>query len=164
MPAAMSNSPHVLQTAPKRAGTQLMIMTAIALLAVAGVAVSSVSLYEHFATSSTSFCDFSQSFNCDIVNRSAYSTVLGVPVALIGIVGYLLIIALATVYRNKAETRVLLLIASIVGLGFALYLTYIEKFKLDVWCILCLTSLGLICCEVILSAAATRRTKNHADV
>jgi uncharacterized membrane protein len=141
-----------------------MTMTAIALLAVAGVAVSSVSLYEHFATSSTSFCDFSQSFNCDIVNRSAYSTVLGVPVALIGIIGYLLILTLATIYRNQAETPVLLLIASIVGLGFALYLTYIEKFKLGVWCILCLTSFVLICCEVILSAAALRRTKNRADV
>ncbi len=141
-----------------------MTMTAIALLAVAGVAVSAVSLYEHFATSKTSFCDFSQSFNCDIVNRSAYSTVLGVPVALIGIIGYLLIIALATIYRNKTETPVLLLIASLGGLAFALYLTYIEKFKLGVWCILCLTSLVLICCEVILSAAALRRTKNRADV
>jgi len=160
----MSNSPHVPQNAPKRAGAHLMTMTAIALLAVAGVAVSSVSLYEHFATSSTSFCDFSQSFNCDIVNRSAYSTVLGVPVALIGIIGYLLILTLATIYRNRAETPVLLLIASIVGLGFALYLTYIEKFKLGVWCILCLTSLGLICFEVILSGAATRRTKNRTDV
>ena len=100
MPAAVSNSPHVLQTAPGTGGAHLMTMTAIALLAVAGVAVSSVSLYEHFATSKTSFCDFSQSFNCDIVNRSAYSTVLGVPVALIGIVGYLLILTLATIYRN----------------------------------------------------------------
>src|ERR1700692_2608418 len=119
-----------------------------------GVAVSSVSLYEHFATSKTSFCDFSQSFNCDIVNHSAYSTVLGVPVALIGIIGYLLILTLATIYRNQAETSVLLLIASIIGLGFALYLTYIEKFVLGVWCVLCLTSLGLICCEAILSGIA----------
>ena len=164
MPAAVSNSLHAPQTAPERARAQLITMTAITLLAVAGVAVSSVSLYEHFAISSTSFCDFSQSFNCDIVNRSAYSMVLGVPVALIGIVGYLLILTLATIYRNQAETPVLLLIASVGGLGFALYLTYIEKFVLGVWCVLCLTSLGLICCEVVLSAAAIRRVKNRADV
>jgi vitamin-K-epoxide reductase (warfarin-sensitive) len=160
----VSNSLHAPQTAPGTGRAHLMTMTAIALLAVAGVAVSSVSLYEHFATSRTSFCDFSQSFNCDVVNRSAYSTVLGVPVALIGIIGYLLIIALATIYRNKTETPVLLLIASLGGLAFALYLTYIEKFKLGVWCILCLTSLVLICCEVILTTAALRRTKNRADV
>ena len=134
------------------------LMTGIMLVAVAGIAVSSVSLYEHFATSKTSFCDFSESFNCDIVNRSAYSTVLGVPVALIGIVGYVLLATLATVYRNQAQTPALLLIASAGGMGFALYLTYVEKFVLGVWCILCLASLGLICIEVILSTVATVRT------
>jgi vitamin-K-epoxide reductase (warfarin-sensitive) len=163
MPAAVNAPPHVPQTAPEGARAHLMKMTAIALLAVAGVAVSSVSLYEHFATSKTSFCDFSESFNCDIVNRSAYSTVLGMPVALIGIIGYLLITALATIYRNKAETPVLLLIASAGGLGFALYLTYIEKFVLGVWCILCLASLGLICCEVILSTAAILRRPRRSN-
>jgi uncharacterized membrane protein len=134
-------------------------MTAIAIVAVGGIAVSSVSLYEHFATSTTSFCNFSDAFNCDLVNRSAYSTVLGVPVALIGIVGYLLVAALATVYRNQAQTPVLLLITSVAGLGFALYLAYVEKFVLGVWCILCLASLGLICIEVMLSTIATIRTR-----
>ena len=138
-------------------------MTGIALVAVAGVAVSSVSLYEHFATSTTSFCNFSESFNCDLVNRSAYSTVLGVPVALIGIVGYLLVATLATIYRNQTQTPVLLLVSSVIGLGFAFYLAYVEKFILGVWCILCLTSLGLICIEVALSALAIIRAKRaHA--
>jgi uncharacterized membrane protein len=134
-------------------------MTAIALVAVAGIAVSSVSLYEHFATSTTSFCNFSDTFNCDLVNRSAYSTVLGVPVALIGIVGYLLVAILATAYRNQPQAPVLLLIASVIGLGFALYLAYVEKFVLGVWCILCLTSLGLICIEGTLSAIAINRAR-----
>jgi len=159
----VSNSHHAPQTAPRTGRVHLMTMTAIALLAVAGVAVSSVSLYEHFATSKTSFCDFSESFNCDVVNRSAYSTVLGVPVALIGIVGYLLILALATIYRNQAETPVLLLIASAGGLGFALYLTYVEKFVLGVWCVLCLASLGLICCEVILSVIAISKRSGRSN-
>ena len=135
------------------------ILTAITIVAVGGVAISSVSLYEHFATSTTSFCNFSDAFNCDLVNRSAYSTVLGVPVALIGVVGYMLLAALATVYRNLSQTPVLLLIASVIGLGFALHLAYVEKFVLGVWCILCLTSLGLICVEVVLSTIATLRTR-----
>jgi uncharacterized membrane protein len=144
---------------PERSGVGATVMTAIALFAVGGIAVSSVSLYEHFATSTASFCNFSDTFNCDLVNRSAYSTVLGVPVALIGIVGYLLVAALATVYRNQAQTPVLLLITSVAGLGFALYLAYVEKFVLGVWCILCLASLGLICIEVMLSTIATIRTR-----
>jgi uncharacterized membrane protein len=134
-------------------------MTAIALIAVAGIAVSSVSLYEHFATSQTSFCNFSESFNCDLVNRSAYSTVLGVPVALIGIVGYLLLAILATVYRKLAVSPLLLAVASVIGLGFAIHLAYVEKFVLGVWCILCLTSLGLIGIEVALSAIAMIRAR-----
>jgi len=130
-------------------------MLAIALVALAGIVISSISLYHHFAWTKTSFCNFGESFNCDIVNRSVYSTVFGVPVAFIGILGYLLILALATVYRDKAETPIMLLIASVGGLGFALYLTYIEKFVLAAWCILCLSSLALIFSAALLSAALT---------
>ena len=144
--------------------TARRLMLIIAVIAVAGVAVSSVSLYHHFGTSRTSFCTFGQSFNCDIVNRSSYSTVFGVPVALIGIVGYLLILALATVYREKAETPVMLLIASVAGLGFALYLTYIEKFVLQAWCILCLSSLLLIFIEVVLGGVLTAKTLRRSWV
>jgi uncharacterized membrane protein len=120
------------------------IFCIIAALALAGIVVSSVSLRHHYGTSQTSYCDFGASFNCDIVNRSIYSTVFGVPDALIGIVGYAALLALATLYRAKAETPHLLLGASTVGMGFALYLTYIEKFVLATWCILCLSSLVLI--------------------
>jgi vitamin-K-epoxide reductase (warfarin-sensitive) len=134
------------------------LMLAIALVAAAGVAVSSVSLYHHFGTSKTSFCSFSESFNCELVNRSRYSTVAGVPVALIGILGYLLILALATVYREKAETPVMLLIASLGGLGFALYLTYIEKFVLQAWCVFCLSSLLLIFSEAVLGGIVVAKS------
>ena len=120
------------------------LLLAISLLAVAGIAVSSVSLYHHYGTDRSSYCDFGQMFNCDIVNRSIYSVVMGIPVALIGILGYLALLVLATVYRGRAKTPGTLLIAASAGLSFALYLTYVEKFVLAVWCILCLSSLGVI--------------------
>jgi uncharacterized membrane protein len=128
------------------------VFQSIAILALAGVVVSSVSLHHHYGTTETSYCDFGASFNCDIVNRSIYSTVLGVPDALIGILGYGLLLALATFYRMKAETPYMLLIASTAGLGFALYLTYIEKFVLATWCVLCLSSLTLIFLITVLSS------------
>jgi uncharacterized membrane protein len=127
------------------------LLLAIAMVAVLGIAVSSVSLDHHFRKSKTSYCDFGQSFNCDIVNRSEYSTVAGVPVALIGILGYLALLAFATFYREKAETPGILLACSLGGLTFALYLTYVEKFILGVWCILCLTSLAAILTIAVLS-------------
>jgi len=137
------------------------ILWAIAVLAVAGIAVSSVSLHHHYGTSKTSYCDFGDNFNCDIVNRSVYSTVLGVPDALIGIFGYAFLLVMATIYRNKDQSPYVLAVASIAGLGFALYLTYIEKFVLATWCILCLSSLAVIVLITILSsflaAGAMRR-------
>lgn len=114
--------------------------------------VSSVSLYHHYGSSKTTYCDFSQSFNCDLVNRSTYSTVLGVPDALIGIVGYAALLMLATLWRSKKDTPALLLIGSVAGLGFAFYLTYIEAFVLATWCILCLSSLGAIVSITALSS------------
>jgi len=128
------------------------ILWAIALLAIAGAAVSSVSLYHHYDTSPSSFCDFGANFNCDIVNRSIYSVVFGIPVALIGIFGYGVLLVLATLYRAKTEVSRMLLIASLAGLGFALYLTYVEAFVLAVWCILCLSSLALIAAITVLSS------------
>jgi uncharacterized membrane protein len=116
----------------------------IAILAVLGIALSAVSLNLHYRKSKTSFCDFGESFNCDLVNRSEYSSIAGVPVALIGVFGYAALLAFATFYREKAETPGILLVGSLGGLGFALYLTYVEKYVLSAWCILCLTSLGLI--------------------
>ena len=129
----------------------------IAIVAGAGVAVASISLYHHFGSSKTSFCDLGRSFNCDLVNRSVYATVAGVPVALIGILGYLAILAFATVYRDKAETPLILAIASLGGLGFSLYLTYIEAHVLGVWCVLCLSSLALISTLALLSVALASR-------
>jgi uncharacterized membrane protein len=134
------------------------LFLAIAILAVLGIAVSSVSLDHHFRKSKTTYCDFGQSFNCDIVNRSEYSTVAGVPVALIGIMGYAALLAFATFYREKAETPGILVVGSVGGLGFALYLTYIEKYVLFAWCILCLTSLAVIFSITVLSVTLLMRS------
>jgi uncharacterized membrane protein len=123
----------------------------IAILAVCGIAVSSVSLQHHYATSKTAYCDIGATFDCDVVNRSQYSSILGIPVALIGMLGYGALAGLATVYRERRETPAMLFGAAATGLAFALYLTYIEGHVLGVWCILCLSSLALIATTTILA-------------
>jgi vitamin-K-epoxide reductase (warfarin-sensitive) len=138
---------------------------AIASLALAGAVVSSVSLRHHFSTSATSYCEMGENFNCDIVNRSTYSVVRGIPVALIGILGYLALLALTTVFRGKPETPTIVFIASLAGLAFALYLTYIERYVLATWCILCLSSLAVIFAIAVLSSVLiviTRREPRAA--
>lgn len=130
---------------------------AIAILSVAGIAVSAVSLQRHYAKSATAFCDVGEKFNCDIVNRSEYSRVMGIPVAGIGIAGYAVLFALATVYRYRQETPLRLLLAAVVGLVFALYLTYIEGYVLETWCILCLSSLVAIAMITVLAGLVKAR-------
>ena len=141
---------------------QRRILLAISVLAVAGMIISSVSLYHHYGTDTDSFCDLGGEFNCDIVNRSVYSTVLGVPVALIGLVGYALLLGSATFWRSKPEAPLLLLGASLAGLCFALYLTYVEGFVLGAWCILCLSSLAMISGIAVLSALLMVLKKREA--
>ncbi len=139
-----------------------VLYVAIAVLAAAGMAVSAVSLQRHYAKSATAFCEVGEKFNCDIVNRSEYSSVMGIPVAGIGVAGYGVLLALATAYRSRAETPLRLLVAALAGLGFALYLTYIEGYVLGTWCILCLSSLGLIAGIAVLAGVVKARAALHS--
>lgn len=139
------------------------VVLLISVLALGGALVSSVSLYHHYGTSATSYCDIGENFNCDIVNRSTFSTIAGIPVALIGIIGYLVVLALTTLYRSQAWTPATLAIGSLGGLSFALYLTYIEHFVLTAWCVLCLSSLALIFSITVLSVLLWARSLRRVE-
>ena len=128
------------------------LFAVIAILSVAGVLLSAVSLQRHYAKSDTTFCDFSQKFSCDIVNRSEYSEVAGIPVAGVGVAGYATLFLLSTLWKSRSETPTRMLVAACAGLTFAMYLTYIEAYHLKTWCILCLASQAVILLIAILSA------------
>ncbi len=144
MQFAVSASGNQPEATAVSARNKRALYLAIAVLSVAGMVDSAVSLQRHYAKSASAFCDVAERFNCDIVNRSEYSSLMGIPVAGIGVVGYGVLLALATAYRSRPETPLCLVAAAAAGLGFALYLTYVEGFVLDTWCILCLGSLALI--------------------
>jgi vitamin-K-epoxide reductase (warfarin-sensitive) len=110
----------------------------IALLALAGAVVAGLALQVHYSTG-TEPCSINEKWDCGIVNHSPYAVIGPVPVAAIGIVGYLVLMGLAL-----ARQRRLVMAAAVVGLGFSLYLTHIEKDVLLVWCVYCVTSLGII--------------------
>jgi vitamin-K-epoxide reductase (warfarin-sensitive) len=156
-PAVSATGNQTAETQEPFAGRKRILLLVIAVLAFAGVVVSAVSLERHYAKSATAFCDFGQKFDCDIVNRSEYSTVMGIPVAGIGLVGYGVLLVLATRYRSQPETPLRLLVAAAAGLAFALYLSYVEGYVLGTWCILCLSSLGLIAGITLLAGIVKAR-------
>ena len=155
--SGIAHSPESLT--PHSAKDNRFLFVSIAILAVVGMAVSAFSLQRHYAKSATSFCEVGESFNCDIVNRSEYSSIMGIPVAAIGVVGYGVLLFLATLHHARPETPLRLLLAAFAGLAFALYLTYVEGYVLETWCLLCLSSLTAITLIAVLAMLVKLRAR-----
>ena len=117
----------------------------VILLALAGLCVSALALRVHYDTG-TEPCSINDHWDCGIVNHSSYAMFHHVPVAAIGIAGYLVLGVLAL-----ARRRILLLAAALVGLGFALHLSEIEHSVLQVWCLYCVISQAVIALITLLS-------------
>ena len=110
----------------------------IAILALAGVVVSALALHVHYCAD-TQPCSIYETWDCGIVNHSPFAEIAHVPVAIIGIAGYLALGGLAF-WRQRA----LVFLCALIGLGFALRLTFIEEFALGVWCLYCVISQAII--------------------
>jgi vitamin-K-epoxide reductase (warfarin-sensitive) len=132
----------------------------LVLLAAAGIVASSLALREHYRID-TSPCSINERWDCGIVNKSPFAMMFGVPVADIGIAGYLLLAVLAWKRAYRA-----LLVLAVAALAFSLYLAHVEKDILGVWCIYCVTSLGVISLMTLLALGtvatqAMRGAKAH---
>ena len=116
----------------------------IAVLALAGAVVSGLALQVHY-TAGTSPCSINEKWDCGVVNHSSYSMIEGIPVALVGIIGFL-----ALVWLALAKQRAVLSIAAVAGLAFALYLAHIERDVIGIWCLYCVISLAIIAIITVL--------------
>ena len=110
----------------------------VAFLALAGAVIAALALQVHYSTGMEP-CSINEKWDCGIVNHSPYAVIGPLPVAAIGIAGYLGMIGLALARRKR-----LVMAAAVAGLGYSLYLTHVEKDILMVWCVYCVCSLGII--------------------
>jgi vitamin-K-epoxide reductase (warfarin-sensitive) len=108
------------------------------LLTLLGFIASGLALREHYRTDSSP-CSINEHWDCGIVNHSPFAVLAGVPVAVIGMAGYVILAALAL-----KRAYGLFLAAALVGLSFSLYLAHVEAHILGVWCIYCVASLVVI--------------------
>ena len=86
---------------------------------------------------------------CDLVNNSVYAKIYGVPVAFLGLAGYLLLLGLAVAALETAGSsrRCLLATYFVLALGgvvFSGYLTYLEVFVIEALCSWCVASAIII--------------------
>jgi vitamin-K-epoxide reductase (warfarin-sensitive) len=131
----------------------------LVVLAALGMVVSALALREHYRTEGDAPCSINERWDCGIVNKSPYAMLAGVPVAALGIVGYLIMGALAW----RRSYRFVLAVA-LVGLAFSLYLARIEKNILGVWCIYCVISLGVISLITLLALGVTTVSRRSPQI
>jgi uncharacterized membrane protein/glutaredoxin len=113
----------------------------ILVLSALGIAVSLYLTYLYHSKAVAAFCTAGS--GCDTVRESSYSAILGVPVALLGVIGYSLIFALSLTSKGR-DRWLLLYLVSLAGFVFSAYLTYIEIFVLHAICFYCLISAVII--------------------
>ena len=119
------------------------------ILSILGLIVSTLALREHYRTYGDSPCSINERWDCGVVNHSHYAVIKGVPVATLGMLGYIVMAALAWLRSYR-----LLLIPTLFGLAFSLYLSNIEANVLGVWCIYCVISFAIISLMTLLNIGA----------
>jgi uncharacterized membrane protein len=88
---------------------------------------------------------------CETVAQSHYSHLAGIDVAVIGIVGYVILLAAAIAPGDAGRFGGFL--AALVGFGFSAYLTYLELFVIDAICQWCVASAVLMTLSLAVAAA-----------
>jgi len=80
--------------------------------------------------------------NCNTVQQSSYAQIAGVPIGVMGIIGYvaMLLVWVFDQYRKQASTTWLLFGMALAGVIFSIYLTFLEPFVIGESCVWCLTS------------------------
>lgn len=124
-------------------------------LSILGMFTTAYLVYIHYQPEAGSFCTINETINCDIVNKSEWSYFdlgfIEIPVSILGFLTYLIIgggalmvvkkVKFQKIHSFLREGNVLRLLRyfAIFAFVFSLYLTYIEAFVLEAWCLLCVT-------------------------
>lgn len=132
-------------------GSKLTI--AIALLILAGIGVSGYLTYVHYADIDPVCAGGSG--GCHVVQASDYAELFGIPVATIGLVGYLGLAA--SLFVPGELGRALGMALALIGAGFSIYLTYLELFVIDAICQWCVASAVIMILLAVLTTVRMAR-------
>ena len=126
-----------------------------AVLALVGTAIAGYLTIVHFRESLLVCSGVS---DCETVQTSQYAEILGIPVALLGLLCFVALLGLAVVriiQPERADTITMIMFVMVVAsIGFYIYLTYLELFVINAVCQWCVASslvmLGMLITETIL--------------
>jgi uncharacterized membrane protein len=137
--------------------TDRRLRGAILALALVGLCVAAYLTYVHYEDIKP-VCGLGG--DCQKVQTSQWSKVGGVPVALLGLIGYALI--LASLFVPGEAGRVAGAFLALIGFAFSAYLTYRELFSIDAICPWCVVSACLMTLLAVLTA--TRLVRAEAQM
>ncbi|OGC60507.1 hypothetical protein A3K34_01630 [candidate division WWE3 bacterium RIFOXYC1_FULL_40_10] len=103
------------------------------LLSVFGMVLAFYLFYNYLTRPAFQICTISETINCDEVTKGTLSTLFGVPVSLVGLLGYLGILMAASLAKPKV-----ILGFALFGTLFCLRLTILEIFVVKVICPVCI--------------------------
>ena len=129
--------------------TERRLRRAIAVLALAGLAVAGYLTYVHYAGVEP-VCAGGGG-GCERVQSSSYAELGGVPVALLGVIGYAVILASLAVPGDPG--RFLGALLALAGFGFSAYLTWVELVEIEAVCQWCVVSAVLMTGLALTTAA-----------
>ena len=121
----------------ERAATRIALLSG--LLCLVGIAVAAYLTYAHYTTARVLACSDKGLVNCAKVTTSAYSNIIGVPVSDIGL-GYFVVMAALcrpAAWPGSRALRATRGLAAVGGVGFVIWLIYVELFRLDAICLYC---------------------------
>lgn len=118
-----------------------MVLKTIKVLSIIGIFLALYLFYSYLTRPQFQPCSISATINCDAVIKGAVSKTLGIPTALYGLVGYIVILFSAVFKKKK-----LLFAMATFGTLFCLRITYLELFVIKVICPICLT------CQLVMLA------------
>lgn len=124
------------------------LRTTLIALAALGIALAGYLTYLHYS-GTTPPCSIKGN-PCSQVQKSRYSELAGVPVALIGLLGYIVILG-SLLAPEDERARFATMALTLGGLGFSAYLTYREVFTLHKICEWCVGSAVLMTIMMCLS-------------
>lgn len=144
------------------------VRSVVYLAAGVGIIMSIFSGLELVYASLTQICSFNTFFSCATVAHSAYTTIWFVPDWIIGLVGFIVIIAVARgseVYPYDPRWAYALVGITLIGAGAAVYFLYVELALIGAFCVICSTSyvMGFICLGGAVSIARRTHEKDPDD-
>jgi uncharacterized membrane protein len=104
-------------------------------VAAAGVAVAGYLTWAHYGSGSV-VCPVGG--GCETVQESEYAEIAGVPVAVLGLIGYVVLLAL--IVWDAPLARLAAATLTLVGLLFSIYLLVVQAFVIEAFCVWCLAN------------------------